>query len=142
MNASIAPISGPPGRTVTLQTIGVAGAYDGVPASGTTSILVVDPGITDAAVCASAHAHEIGSLTWTSGVGRLTFSIPALPAGSYSFRALIPDSGCWIVGGNSAPLALQIDDASPGSNDSWLLAAAVVIAAGLGLLVLRRRRQG
>ena len=65
MNASIAPISGPPEQTVTLQTVGVAGAYDGVDASGSTSIFVVDPGITDAAVCTSAHVHEIGPLTWT-----------------------------------------------------------------------------
>jgi hypothetical protein len=142
MNASVAPASGPPGQTVTLQTIGVTGAYDALISSGSTSIFLVDPGITVAAVCDSVRVHEVGSLTWTGGVGRLTFSIPALPAGSYSFRALVPASGCWIIGGDTAPLALRIAVASPSSSDSWLLAIAVVIAAGLGLLVMRSRRSG
>jgi hypothetical protein len=142
MNASVAPRSGQPGQTVTIQTIGVAGAYDGVAASGSTSIFLVDPGITGAAVCDSVHAHEVGSLTWTDGVGRLMFSIPTLPAGSYSIRALIPDSGCWIVGGDTAPITLGITAPSLRSNDSWLLAIALVIAAGLGLLAIRSRRPG
>jgi LPXTG-motif cell wall-anchored protein len=140
MNASVEPVSGPPGQMVTLETVGVAGAYDAIASSGDISVFLVAPGITDAAVCNTVHAHEVGLLTWTGGVGRLSFSIPALAAGSYSFRALVPDSGCWIIGDSRSTLALRIDAAPTGSNEIWLLAFAIVFAAGIGLVVIRRRR--
>jgi hypothetical protein len=138
MNASVEPDSGPPGQLTTLQTQGVAGAYDGLAQSGSISIYLVDPGIADAAVCDTAHAHLLGSLSWDHGVGRLAFAIPAIPAGSYSFRALVPDSGCWVIGGDGSTLALRVD-AQAESDQTWLAALAVVVSAGIGLLVIRLR---
>jgi hypothetical protein len=157
LDATLSVAEARPGDIVTLMTgpnsEGVSQGGQAVPvyllaetSSGATPNC--DPNFWDEASAKVAGATLLGSLSWdhTTGIGTLSFKVPAVPAGSHPIAVLAPNAspGCWpeatLTVLAAAPLATGTADRSL---TTWV-AFLSLIAGGVGALVvgirLRRRR--
>src|SRR2546426_2273413 len=138
MDASVVPGQGQPGVHATLTTVGLAGRYQSLIDAGDSVVYLADPGVDDADVCDTARVHRLANLTWTDGVGRLAFAVPALSPGRYSFRVLTANAGCWTVGSGEGVLTFDVLPAQ-GTDPAWGLILTLCLA-GIAALVLVRLR--
>ncbi len=105
-----------------------------------TEVYLADPGVSVAAVCDTTQVHLLGPLSWIGSIAQLTFIVPALPPGSYTFRARTPSAGCWIIGSTDATLTFEVLPSQP-SEPPWGILMSLGFVGLLALVVVRRRRR-
>jgi hypothetical protein len=99
-----------PGDVVVLETVGVRDAYVGLAEQGPTDIFLASDADPPNDPCDPSQAMLLGRMMWNEGVGKITFVVPNVPSGVYSFHIRTPASrpDCWRIGEAADRLTLTV----------------------------------